>query len=282
VTDIANTECFEAWNGDSGRRWADEADRRDHVLAAVAEVLSKAAHLAAGERVLDIGCGCGTTTLDAARAVGPGGRACGIDLSAPMLDIARRRCATAGLTNVEFVQGDAQTHRFASTVDAAISRFGTMFFADPAAAFVNIARGLRPGGRVCFTTWKPLAANDWLTIPGAALLRYGRLPTSAGGGGPGMFGQSDPDTVIATLHAAGYRNVELTPATVTLALGADIDDATNYLASSGVGRAVLETVPTDQRLIAIDAVRSVLADHANGGAVQLDGAIWIIGAVRAT
>jgi hypothetical protein len=113
-------------------------------------------------------------------------------------------------------------------------------------------------------------------------LRYGRLPTTAGSGGPGMFGQSDPETVIATLRAAGYHNVELTPATVTLGLGDDVDDATNYLASSGIVRAVLETVPTDQRPIAIDAVRSVLADHANGGPVQLDGAIWIIGAVRAT
>jgi hypothetical protein len=132
---------------------------------------------------------------------------------------------------------------------------------------------------LCLATWQPLVANDWLTIPGAALLRYGSLPDSAGCG-PGMFGQSDPDTVTSTLQAAGYRDIELTPVTVAMRLGNDVDDATNYLASSGVGRAVLETVPSDQRAAAIDAVRAVLTNHADDDGVRLDGAIWIIGARR--
>jgi ubiquinone/menaquinone biosynthesis C-methylase UbiE len=281
VTDIANIECFDAWNGDSGHRWADEADRRDSVLAPIGDVLINAANLQPGEHLLDIGCGCGATTLRAAHAVGDAGFACGLDLSAPMLDIARQRRDTAGVVNAEFVQGDAQTQRFDTTSDVAISRFGTMFFADPVAASTNIARGLAPGGRVCLATWQPLVANDWLTIPGAALLRYGSLPDSADRG-PGMFGQSDPDTVTSTLQAAGYRDIELTPVTVTMRLGNDVNDATNYLASSGVGRAVLETVPSDQRAAAIDAVRAVLTDHADDDGVRLDGAIWIIGAWRLT
>jgi SAM-dependent methyltransferase len=280
VTDIANTDWFDAWNGDSGRRWADEADRRDRLLAPVADLLLDSANLQQGERVLDVGCGCATTTLAAARAVGPDGGACGIDLSAPMLDVARQRSETAGLANVEFVQGDAQTHRFTSTFDVAISRFGTMFFADPDAAFAHIARALRPRGRLCLATWQPLVANDWLTIPGAALQRYGELPETVAADGPGMFGQSDPATVTARLRAAGYRNVELTPRTLTLLLGDDVDDATAYLASSGVGRAVLETVPDDQRPAALDAVRAVLAEHDGDDGVHLDGAIWIITAER--
>ncbi len=154
-----------------------------------------------------------------------------------------------------------------------------MFFADPVAAFANIGTALRPQGRLCLATWQPLAANDWLTIPGAALLRYGTIPESATNG-PGMFGQSDPETVRRTLHESGYRNVELTPMTVMLALGDTVEDATDYLASSGVGRAVIETVPAEQREIAIDAVRTVLADHTDGDGVRLDGAIWIIRAQR--
>jgi ubiquinone/menaquinone biosynthesis C-methylase UbiE len=279
VTDIANIECFDAWNGDSGRRWAQEADRRDQVLAPVADVLLDAAGLGPAERVLDIGCGCGVTTLAAAHAIGDSGRACGLDLSGPMLDIARQRRDTAGLVNAEFVQGDAQTQGFDTTFDVVISRFGTMFFADPVAAFANIAHGLGTAGRMCLATWQPLVANDWLTIPGAALLRYGTIPEAATGG-PGMFGQSDPATVTSTLQAAGYHDIELTPVTVTMRLGDDVTDATNYLASSGVGRAVLETVPSEQRAAAIDAVRTVLADHAHGEGVRLDGAIWIIGAQR--
>ena len=141
-----------------------------------------------------------------------------IDLSAPMLDIARQRRERKGVTNVEFVQGDAQTHRFGSNFDVAISRFGTMFFTDPVAAFVNIGTALRPHGRLCLATWQPLAANDWLTIPGAALLRYGTRPEGATNG-PGMFGQSDAEIVTATLHESGYRNVDLTPLTVTHAVG---------------------------------------------------------------
>jgi SAM-dependent methyltransferase len=191
-----------------------------------------------------------------------------------MLDVARQRQVSAGLENVAFVQGDAQTHRFVSDRDVAVSRFGTMFFADALAAFVNIARGLRRGGRICLVTWQPLATNDWLTIPGSALLRYGNLPDTAAGG-PGMFGQSDPDTVTTTLRAAGFNNIELTPALLPMVLGTDVDDATDYLARSGIGRAVLDTIPGDQRPAALDAVRASLADHVASDGVRLDGAIWI-------
>ena len=279
MTGISNTDCFEAWNGDSGERWAREADSRDRVLASVADALLEAATLRPGEDVLDLGCGCGSTTIAAARAIADRGNACGIDLSAPMLDIARQRRERAGVTNVEFMQGDAQAHTFASTFDVAISRFGTMFFADPVAAFANIGSALRPDGRLCLATWQPLAANDWLTIPGAALLRYGTIPDLATNG-PGMFGQSEPENVIATLREAGYHDVDLTPMTVTMPLGDTIEDATDYLASSGVGRAVLETVPAEQREIAINAVQAALADHADRDGVRLDGAMWIVSAQR--
>jgi ubiquinone/menaquinone biosynthesis C-methylase UbiE len=279
MNDIANTDCFDAWNGDSGKRWARDADRRDRVLASVGDALLDAARLEAGDDVLDIGCGCGSTTLATARAIADRGHACGIDLSAPMLDIARQRRDSAGVTNVEFLQADAQTHQFGANFDVAISRFGTMFFADPVSAFANIRSALRPHGRLCLATWQPLAANDWLTIPGAALLRYGTIPESATTG-PGMFGQSEPARVTATLHESGYTEVELTPMNVTLALGDTVEDATHYLASSGIGRAVLETVPTEQREVAVDAVRTALADRAGAGEVCLDAAIWIIAAHR--
>jgi SAM-dependent methyltransferase len=275
VTEIVNTDEYEAWNGDSGHRWVAYADRRDRILAPVADALLPAAHLATGDRVVVIGCGCGATALAAARAVGPGGAVYGIDLSEPMLDVARRRAEASGVSNITLVQGDAQTHPFPDRSDVAISRFGTMFFANQIAALTNIRHGLRPGGRLCLATWQPLAANDWLTIPGSALLSYGDLP-EAETTGRSMFSQSDADSVTTTLHAAGFSNPRLEPMKLTLVLGADADEAVDYLAGTGPGRAALDAVPADRRPAALDAVRGALADHTGSDGVHLGAAIWIV------
>ena len=280
MTATANADQYAAWNGDSGQRWVTDPDRRDRFSAPVGDALLLASRLEPGEHVLDIGCGCGATTLAAARAVTPRGSVLGVDLSEPMLAVARHRLATAGHAHVTFEPADAQTHSFSPGVhDLAVSRFGTMFFDDPLAAFTNIATSLRAGGRICIATWQPLAANDWLTIPGAALLRYGTLPDTSGTG-PGMFAQSDVSTISAVLTGAGFHDVEAEPVTVRLRLGADIAEATDHLADTGIGRAVLATIPTDRRDDALAAVASVLADHLEADGVHLNAGILITRAAR--
>jgi SAM-dependent methyltransferase len=281
MTSPANPAQSEAWNGESGERWVASADQRDRILAPVADALLAAAELTAGLRVLDIGCGCGVTTLQAADLVGSRGSATGIDLSKPMLDVAQRRAKLAGARTANFVHGDAQTYAFPpESVDVVIGRFGTMFFSDPVAAFANIREALRPGGRLCVATWQPLAANKWLVVPGAALLRHTELPAEAGDG-PGMFAQSDPHIVTTTLEAAGYTNVVLDPVDVTLTLGATVDEAVEYLVDSGPGRALLDTIPTDSaRDDAIDDVRATLTSYVNEVGVGLCGAVWVIAARR--
>jgi ubiquinone/menaquinone biosynthesis C-methylase UbiE len=281
MTASPNQEQSDAWNGESGRRWVTGADERDQVLAPVADTLFAAAALTPGLRVLDIGCGCGATTLRAAAVVGTTGSAIGIDLSGPMLDVARERADASGATNTAFVQGDAQTHEFSpDTVDVVIARFGTMFFSDPIAAFRNIGRSLRHRGRLVLATWQPLAVNQWLTVPGAALLHHTAMPDQASDG-PGMFAQSDPGTVMEVLHRAGFIEVALEPTNVTFTLGPTIDAAVDYLAESGLRRALLETIPDGAaRDAALADVRAALVHHDDGTAVRLDGAIWIITAER--
>lgn len=154
-----------------------------------------------------------------------------------------------------------------------------MFFDNPVAAFTNIATSLRRGGRLCIATWQPLLANDWLTFPGAALLSYGTLPDT-GGPGPGMFAQSDPDVVEAVLTRSGFTETDVRPIIVPLHLGADPDEATAHLADTGVGRAVLATIPDDEQPAALDAVRAILADNVGADGVSLAGAILITVAIK--
>jgi SAM-dependent methyltransferase len=235
---MANQTEYDEWNGENGRRWIADAARRDRVLQPISNALLKASGLQPDDAVLDVGCGCGATTFEASPIVGPTGAVLGMDISEVMLSVARRRVEGSGLANVSFVAADAQTHRFEpAQLDIAISRFGTMFFDDPVAAFANIARALRPAGRLCLVTWQPLAANDWLTIPGAAMLEYGTLPKAADG--PGMFAQSDPVTVTSVLRSSGFSEINVTAQALPLHLGTDPEEATDYLADTGMGRAVL-------------------------------------------
>jgi SAM-dependent methyltransferase len=274
MTGLPNADQIEAWNGDSGRSWATDPDRRDALLAPVGDALLAAVRLSAAEQVLDIGCGCGATTLEAARRVAPSGAAHGIDISTPMLDVARDRARRQGVTNADFERADAQTQALpVNRFDAAISRFGTMFFDDPVAAFANIASSISAGGRLCIATWQPLAANEWLTLPGAILQQYGDLPEAAGG--TGMFAQSDPAALTTTLTDAGFEAVEVAPREVGLRLGSDPAEAADYLVTTGPGRAVLDAVDDEVRPVAVAAVRAAMDEVAIPDGVHLGAAIWL-------
>ena len=281
MTATENAVQSESWNGKSGLLWVANADERDRVLAPVGDVLLSTAAPTVGDDILDLGCGCGATTLMAATRTGTAGSATGIDLSLPMLDLARERATAAGAANVTFVHGDAQTYEFTTeSVDLVIGRFGTMFFSDPEAAFANIRSALRPGGRLCLATWQPLGANEWLIVPGAALLQHTELPTDQLEG-PGMFAQSDPAIVTEVLGAAGFHEIRIDAAEVTFPLGQTLDEAISYLADAGPGRALLETIPEGAaRDAALADVRAALVDHHHPEGVQLHGGIWLINAIR--
>jgi SAM-dependent methyltransferase len=272
-----NTDQLRAWDGDEGAYWAAHADRFDRAVAGYHRHLLDAAAIGPAEHVLDIGCGTGQTTRDAARAAASGS-ALGIDLSARMLDHARRRAAREGLANVRFEQADAQVHSFEGAAhDVAISRTGTMFFGDPVAAFGNIGRALRPGGRLAMTTWRPLPENEWITELTGALAADRDLPAPPPGA-PGPFALADPGRVGDVLGRAGFTDVGLDAVSDGMWFGTDADDAHRFVV--GLLGWMLEPLDDDGRRRALDALHANLERHVTSDGVVYTSAAWLVRAVR--
>jgi SAM-dependent methyltransferase len=275
--DATNADQLQEWDGEHGNYWATHADHYDRAMAGYHHGLLAAAHIGGIDRVLDIGCGTGQTTRDAARAA-DAGSALGVDLSSSMIDIARRRAAMEGLTNVRFAQVDAQIHAFdAETCDVAISRTGAMFFGDPAAAFSNIRRSLRPGARMALLTWQPPAANEWIRELSVALAAGRQLPTSAPDA-PGPFSLSDPGRVKTILTRAEFTDIELTTTKAAMWFGEDIDVANHFVL--GQFGWMLEGLDNTRRARALDALRATLTAHETDDGVVYESAAWIITATR--
>jgi SAM-dependent methyltransferase len=282
MMDIANHEQAERWNsGDDLGHWVTNQARYDRMLEPFAVMILDAAAIGAGDRVLDIGCGCGATTRAAAvRAVT--GEVTGVDLSAAMLAMGRADAETAGLSNVSFTQADAQVHPFApGSFDAVISRFGVMFFADPVAAFANMRAAADGGARLAFVCWQPAAENEWLLVTGAALGEHLPLPDPAPADAPGMFALADPDRVRSILTDAGWRDIQLTAARTPMLVGGGgtVDDAVAFLRTGSLGRTMLAGADPVTAAQALDSLHAALTPHADSDGVRLSAAVWLVRAV---
>ncbi len=276
-----NADQIAYWNGPGGRRWIDRHETQDAVFAPIADMLCARARLAPGERVLDVGCGCGVTTLQIATRVGPAGRVVGLDVSAPMIAHARE---LAGATSaVEFVLADATAHEFApGWANLLFSRFGVMFFADSVASFANLRKGLARGGRVVFACWREAKRNPWQMIAlKAACKHVPRLP-EVGPEGPGPFSFADEARVRRILGSAGFENITLTPGDLELdiAAGQGFDAALAASQQIGAASRALEGQPEALRAAAVAEIRAALAPHQRGMSVPLGAAIWIVEAVN--
>src|SRR6185503_11565956 len=183
-----NAEQIKYWNETAAPKWVEYQAVLDTQLEELGRLAMERARLVPGERVLDVGCGCGATTRALAARVGARGSAHGVDISAPMLARAAELTRAAGVGNVRFTNADAQTYAFEpGGADVLFSRFGVMFFTDPPAAFTNLRRALRPGGRVAFVCWQPLAENPWLLVPLSTAAQHIQLPPPPAPGAPGPF-----------------------------------------------------------------------------------------------
>jgi SAM-dependent methyltransferase len=236
--------------------------------------------------MLDIGCGSGATTLELGRRVTGSGLVTGVDLSAPMLELARQRAAEAGLDHVRFVHGDAAATPLVEIaggpLDGAFSRFGVMFFPDPVAAFAHVAEALRPGGRVAFVVWQPLDANPWWAVPaGAATGPLDANWAPPDPERPGPFTLSDPARVRSILEAAGFGDVDLEGFSSAAVLHEEtIDDDAVRLLQTGPMRSAWDQAENDRRRAAVAAVVEAVAPYRDGDAFRLPGAVWVVTAAR--
>jgi SAM-dependent methyltransferase len=277
TVDPGNAEQAASWDGPGGEFWAAHADRFERAPARYDAALLAAAAVQPGDRVLDVGCGTGHLTRQVAR-IAAGGSALGIDLSSQMLAAARRRAADEGIDNVSYEQADAQVHAFEpGSVDCCVSRAGTMFFADPVAAFSNIAAALRPHARLALLTWQALDRNEWMSLIIGSLFA-GRTAPSPAPDAPGPFSLADPDRVRGILTAAGLTSVELDPQSEPMWFGTDLEDATAFV--FGMVGWMLEGADAAARVRALESLRSALADHVGPDGVTLGSAAWIITARR--
>jgi SAM-dependent methyltransferase len=198
-----------------------------------------------------------------------------------MLARARDLAVAEGLTNVVFEQGDAQVRALVpASFDVAISRFGVMFFADPVAAFRNVGRGLRPGGRLAFVCWQDLSRNEWLLVPVAAAVEHVPMPDLGPPGAPGPFSLAEADHIEDVLGSAGFEPVVVTALDGQIRLGDDADDAVAFLRGTGMARVLLDQADQATATRALDAVTEALRAHEALGGLYLNGAAWLVAASK--
>lgn len=273
----ANVESIAFWNGPAGARWVMNQEILDRILEPFGQATMRAAAPKAGERIADIGCGCGSTTIRLADIAGAEGGVIGLDISAPML--ARGRELAGDRSHLTFLEHDAATYSFDPPVDLVFSRFGVMFFSDPPAAFANLHRGLRAGGRLAFSCWRPVADNAWATVPFnavAALLPAPPPPLDAPGAGPFAF--ADQDLVRRIVEGAGFRDVAIERFDHEVVFGMALDDAVmDAVRSAPCGR-LLANASDDVRGRAPDALRAALTPYVSDRGVALSASVWIVSA----
>ncbi|WP_315743295.1 MULTISPECIES: class I SAM-dependent methyltransferase [unclassified Bradyrhizobium] len=275
-----NAEQIAFWNGVGGQRWVERQAALDHMLTPIQERLIARAEIQPGERVVDIGCGCGATMIAVADKVGAGGQVVGVDVSAPML--VRANDLAPADAPVTFMQGDAMVHHFtAASADLVISRLGTMYFADPVRAFLNIHTALRSEGRIAFACWGELHDNPWALEPLQAV--YDHVPKLPGLAphAPDDFAFASRDWVEHVLGEVGLRRIRFEHCELPLDMGADggLEGAASTALAIGPACRAVAGQRTEAVAAAATAVKAALSRYARAETVLVPASFWIVTAV---
>src|ERR687898_2345120 len=278
---MPNVEQMDYWNGAGGEHWVTEHVRYDEINAEFGARVVAALAPRPGDRVLDVGCGNGALSLAIAPLVAPAGFVVGLDISAPMLEVAAQRAHAGRVSNAIFEHGDAQTYQLEEgAFDAIVSRFGVMFFDDPDAAFANLARSLRRGGRIVFTCWQDLLANEWLMVPAGAALAHVPMPDLGEAGQPGPFSLAEPNSVRSILEGTGLAEVGVEDFRCPMPMGSTVEDTVAFMQGTDMAATLMADVSEDVAAAAWDAVRAALAPYTRPDGVVLSGAAWIVTATK--
>ena len=271
-----NVLQIQDWNGPVGERWAAEQEATDPLIRPFGEAAMAAACVKAGERVLDVGCGCGDTSLALAGAAGSTGSVLGLDVSAPMLAVARKRAA--GVANLSFVEGDASRAELPGPFDLFYSRFGVMFFDEPEAAFRHMRGAMKPGGRLAFVCWQAAKDNPWAMVPALAARKAAEIHgPPADPHAPGPFAFADAGRVKGILEAAGWARFDAQAFDGSMLLGSSVRSAAEQAMRMGpASRVAREAAPEKLPSIA-DAIEGALRPHAAAdGSVALPARTWVM------
>lgn len=283
IEDVAREQA-EYWDGEAGKKWADERERLDALLAPLGRAAIDRLAPVPGEAVVDLGCGVGATSLELGRRVTARGQVLGIDLSRPQLAVARQSARAAELDHVRFEHADAAGYDFGDAAyDAAFSRFGVMFFADPVAGFAHVRAALRPGGRLAFVCWQGLDRNEWASLPLMAAFAHVPRPAPPAPGAPGPFSLADDARVRDLLAAAGFRAISVDAHSEPIRIGADAADAADWMTRMGPASRLLADVDADTRAAVKASLERTLADRQSAPqsdqGIVLGTSTWIVHAL---
>ena len=269
----ANEDQIKFWNDKAGRDWVTLQERMDANLAAIGDAILAFADVKPGMAVLDVGCGTGATSLAMARM---GASVTGLDVSTPMLGLARSRAAAAGL-DIAFIEADASSHAFAHAYDLVFSRFGVMFFDDPIGAFANLHKALKPGGRLAFVCWRTPQENLWASTPLVAARPFLPEQPPPDPNAPGPFAFADPQRILSILTDVGFHDVETRKYDGVMRMGSDIATiAAQTLQIGPLSRAVGEADEGTRAKI-VEAVRAAMEQFRDaGGDFAPPTACWLV------
>ncbi len=277
----SNEAQFEFWQ-DLAPGWLASETHTELVSASFGDAAMNRLALRPGERVIDIGCGTGGTTLALATAVGPTGQAVGVDIAPAMVLAAQEHARGRSVKHAQFVTADAQVDDLGDGIyDAAYSRFGVMFFADPVSAFANIRKSLRAEGRLAFACWTNLFGNEWMFVPGAAVVSVtGALPPMPGPEEPGPFSLEDPGRVETLLRDSGFTDVEITLQEESIVIPPEEIEALVALSSRvGPVREALRTADAATALAIEQAVRTALSERIEHDELKLTATALVVTAI---